>query len=79
MTDAPERILAWWFMKSKQNENMQGGWTNKKEKRETEYLRADLAAAAVAERDALAAENARLAATLAELDNNRKETRHETL
>ena len=48
MSDAPERIWAWFFMKSKQNDLIQGGWTKKPDKKETEYIRADIHAAAIA-------------------------------
>jgi len=40
---APERIWAWRFHKSAVVEEIHGGWTEKEDKRETEYIRADLA------------------------------------
>jgi hypothetical protein len=57
MSDAPERIWAWLFIEGKQTEEMQGGWSCIPDKRETEYIRADVAAAMVAaEREAMADE-----------------------
>lgn len=56
MSDAPTTIWAWYFADSEQNEHMQGGWTDKPDKRETEYTRTDLAdALAAALRDLLTA------------------------
>jgi uncharacterized protein (DUF736 family) len=40
---APDRIWAWRFHKSAVVEEIHGGWTEKEDKRETEYIRADLA------------------------------------
>ncbi len=48
MTDAPERIWAWDFMPSMQNEELRGGWVDKPDRREREYLRADIAAVRIA-------------------------------
>ena len=38
---APERIWAWHFAPDRQDDVMQGGWTDTQDKRETEYIRAD--------------------------------------
>ena len=47
--NAPDRIWAWFFTKSKQNDAMQGGWTVKPDRKETEYVRRDVSDAAVAD------------------------------
>ncbi len=39
----PDRIWAWSFHKSAVIDEMQGGWTDKPDKREVEYTRSDLA------------------------------------
>jgi hypothetical protein len=53
MNDAPEKIWAWDFMVSKQNEFMTGGWHNETEdidsNKETEYTRSDISQAHISE------------------------------
>lgn len=43
--ELPDRIWAWRFMAGERNEHMQGGWDDKADPRETEYVRKDLARA----------------------------------
>jgi len=38
----PDRIWAWLFHESAIIDEMQGGWTDKPDKREVEYIRSDL-------------------------------------
>jgi len=54
---APDRIWAWYFVESKRDEVILGGWTDEPDRKETEYVRNDIAAT---EADALRAENERL-------------------
>ncbi len=44
----PEKIWAWFFRKEEQVDVMQGGWTDKFDRREQEYTRSDLIPALVA-------------------------------
>lgn len=46
--DASEKIWAWFFVDSKRNDDMQGGWDDKPDRKTTEYIRADIAQAMVA-------------------------------
>jgi hypothetical protein len=48
MTEAPERIWAWWFHRDQQDDVMQGGWTSKEDAREQAFIRLDAHEAAVA-------------------------------
>ena len=41
MSDMPEKIWAWEYMASRQDDVMQGGWTRHEESREIEYVRTD--------------------------------------
>lgn len=43
MTDAPERIWAWWFIESKRDDVIKGGWDDVADRKSIEYIRADLA------------------------------------
>jgi len=52
MTDMPERIFAWYFLESLQNESMLGGWDSVTDHKEQEYIRNDLYNDMVSERDA---------------------------
>ena len=53
MTDMPERIFAWYFLESLQNESMLGGWDSVTDHKEQEYIRNDLYNDVVAENDRL--------------------------
>jgi len=53
MTDAPERIWAWYFTESKRDDIIKGGWDDTPDRKTTEYVRADAI-------EALRAENERL-------------------
>ena len=68
MSDMPEKIWAWEYMASRQDDVMQGGWTRHEESREIEYVRTDRL-----ERIALAANEladvAYLALSLIDQDN----------
>jgi len=46
MSEAPDKIWAWYFIPSKQDDVIQGGWSQDPDNRETEYVRADLVKAA---------------------------------
>lgn len=50
-TQTPERIWAWLYMPTKQDEWQKGGWDDEADRKTTEYVRADLHAAVVEERD----------------------------
>ena len=52
MTDMPEKIWAWHFAEGSKNEVMHGGWTPEIDRREVEYIRADIAQAQLDEKDA---------------------------
>jgi len=41
---APKRIWAWYFRPDKQDDPIQGGWTEYEDAREQKYIRADLVA-----------------------------------
>ena len=43
MMGNPKRIWAWYFMPSKRDDVIQGGWTDQPDRREIEYVRADIA------------------------------------
>lgn len=49
MTEAPDKIWAWYFALSEQHDVIQGGWTKNLDKHETEYTRSDLIPAMLAE------------------------------
>jgi len=42
MNDMPEQIFAWYFIPSKRNEVMQGGWDTTEDRKTVKYIRADL-------------------------------------
>jgi len=49
MSDMPERIWAWFFMPSKQDDVIKGGWDDNSDARLTEYTRTDLTTAKLAQ------------------------------
>jgi len=53
--DMPDRIYAWNFLKDKQDYVMKGGWDDMPDRKIDEYVRGDIHASVVAERDSLAA------------------------
>lgn len=42
MSDAPKRIWAWYYTEDKRDDIIKGGWNDAPDRRETEYVRADV-------------------------------------
>lgn len=54
MSGAPEKIWAWYFIASKRDDVIKGGWDDSPDRKTTEYVRADIHAAEVERSKALA-------------------------